>query len=177
MKEATERACRNCKEEFTPGRFDLKRRTCRPCQVVLSRLRTARRKFRRKRDYPRPGVRRWRQARQPALFELCAICGTKDAHMHIDHIVPAGMLAHLNKLDRIDMKIIRLPVTTAEDSRNLIGICAACHGRKTAAEVALCAGKPMDFWRRLERLDWPMDRVRLALALYGLDHGLGQTRF
>lgn len=174
MKEDTQRACRKCGEDFVPGRFDLKRRTCRPCQVVLSRLRTTRRARRRKRDYPRPVVRRWRQARQPALFELCAVCGTKDAHMHVDHIVPAGILRHLNELDA---GVIHLTVTTAEDSRNLIGICAACHGRKTPAEVALCAGKPVVFWRRLERLDWPMDRVRLALALYGLDHGLGEVHF
>jgi len=165
------RACRNCGENFIPGRFDLKQRTCRPCQVILSRLRTARRARRRKRDHPRPVVRRWKQARQPALFEFCAICGTKDAHMHVDHIVPAGLLRYLAHCDMPPI------YENAEDPRNLIGICAACHGRKTSAEVALCAGKPMDFWRRLERLDWPMDRVRLALAVYGLDHGLGKADF
>ncbi len=165
------RACRNCGEDFVPGRFDLKRRTCRPCQVVLSRLRTTRRARRRKRDYPRPAVRRWSQARRPALFELCAVCGTKDAHMHADHIVPAGLLRYLAHCDMPPI------YENSEDPRNLIGICAACHGRKTPAEVALCAGKPMVFWRRLERLDWPMDKVRLALALYGLDAGTGKAGF
>lgn len=168
------RVCRNCSEEFTPTRFALTRRICPPCQVILSRQRMARRARMRKRSHPRPTVRRWRQARQEALFALCAVCGTKDAHMHVDHIVPAGLLSYLAQLDA---KSIHKAMPSAEDRRNLIGICAACHGRKTPAEVALCVGKPMDFWRKLERLDWPMDRVRLALALYGLDAGLGKASF
>ena len=118
-------------------------------------------------------MRRWRQARQKALFSLCAICGTKDAHMHVDHIVPAGLLRYLAQLEP---KATHKAMPSAEDRENLLGICASCHGRKIPAEVALCAGRPRDYWRKLERLDWPMDKVRLALALYGLDHGLAQTR-
>ncbi len=168
------RVCRNCSEEFTPSRFALTRRTCPPCQVILSRQRMARRARMRKRSHPRPPVRRWKQARQPALFKLCAICGTKDAHMHVDHIVPAGLIRYFDQTRPPSQQTV---MPSAEDRRNLLGICASCHGRKTSAEVALCAGRPLDYWRKLERLDWPMDKVRLALALYGLDHGLGQTRF
>ncbi len=173
-REERARVCRNCREEFMPSRFALTRRTCPPCQVILSRQRMAQRARMRKRSHPRPPVRRWKQARQPALFKLCAICGTKDAHMHVDHIVPAGLLRYLAQLDS---KNIHKALPSAEDRRNLLGICSSCHGRKIPAETALCAGRPQDYWRKLERLDWPMDKVRLALALYGLDHGLGQTRF
>lgn len=94
--------------------------------------------------------------------------------MHVDHIVPAGLVRYLAELDT---KAIRKALPSAEDRRNLLGICASCHGRKTAAEVALCAGRPRDFWRKLERLDWPMGKVRLALAVYGLDAGLGKVDF
>ncbi len=109
--------------------------------------------------------------------------------MHVDHIVPAGLLRYLAESGEPTQRGRWLPepggkpflVITkqpnSEDPRNLLGICASCHGRKMPAEVALCAGRPRDYWRKLERLDWPMDRVRLALAVYGLDHGLGKEDF
>ncbi len=152
----------------------------------------ARRAEMRKRSHFRPKIRNWQQARQKAVSALCAVCGARDAHIHVDHIVPAGLLSYLVQFDtkasdaakaaRLNSfgrarKYGRKAMPNAEDRRNLLGICASCHGRKISAEVALCAGRPRDYWRKLERLDWPMDRVRLALALYGLDAGLRQANF
>ncbi len=173
------RACRNCSEEFTPSRFALTRRICPPCQVILSRQRMARRAKMRKRSHPRPKIHNWGKARKAATTKGCAICGTREARQHIDHIVPAGLLRYL-----FEVELQNCPPgsfvhgrPSAEDDRNLIGLCASCHGRKTSAETALCAGRPRDYWRKLERLDWPMDKVRLALALYGLDAGTGKAGF
>ena len=56
----------------------------------------------------------------------------------------------------------------AEDERNLLPVCSKCHGSKRRSEIKLEKADVLGFLSELNRLKYPMDRVKKALRLYGL---------
>jgi len=54
-----------------------------------------------------------------------------------------------------------------DSAKNQATICGSCHGKKGAAETALCAGDILTFWRILKLIHYPLQKAKAALAMYG----------
>lgn len=188
--------CKDCGEEFWPN--GLTTRYCRACSDVRFRKASDQRKERKKRTVKRPTIKGWKEKRAKAAQEkYCGACGCelpKDRSPAIDHIVPAAIVDELSRLmlkalaetltfePRISPEyekamrgesagIEEIKTYDAEDERNLLAVCSSgsnCHGKKRRAEIKLERGDVLGFLSELNRLKYPMDRVKEALRLYGL---------
>jgi hypothetical protein len=119
-----------------------------------------------------PSRRFWPKARRKAFYSICEHCGRQlNAHGigfdsagelerfgssgHVDHIVPARYVALHSRKDP------NAPV-------NLMTLAITCHGIKTGADRHLCEGNKARYLEILQANHFPMDRVHVALAYYGL---------
>ena len=89
------------------------------------------------------------------------MCGTiasrsKSAAHHCDHIIAARFL-HWHQLGDPNAKV------------NLVTLCASCHPKKRKAENRLCNRTNIVGWlQELNKIGFPMERVKKAMAFYGM---------
>lgn len=92
----------------------------------------------------------------------CEVCGISQKEQFMrhrttlagDHIVPARLSSNYGN---------------PHDPDNQMNLCSTCHGRKTSAERLLFgSGGMLGFLSELRKWNWPMQRVALALKIYGL---------
>lgn len=119
-----------------------------------------------------PNRHLWPKARRKCLYAVCEHCGRElNAHGigfdtagklqrfgsagHVDHIVPARL---------VELRTRKNP----NEPLNLWTLAVTCHGIKTGADRHLCEGNRGRYLEILEANHFPMDRVRAALAYYGL---------
>jgi hypothetical protein len=84
----------------------------------------------------------------------CAVCGV--AGGAADHIVSISVILKLG-----------IPVERAYMPENRMTLCGGHHGVKTGADGRLYEGDILEYLRRLA--GWPLERVHVALRLYGLE--------
>ena len=161
--------CRECGIDFRP-RGGQSTRYCGHCSAARARFKASRRKKRRTRAVSRPKIPGWKDTRRAGLEPCCAACGEefeKPGDAAVDHIVSAAIVAELN---RLDTKTVGTGLVDydAEDKLNLWSACRKCHGKKRRAEIKLELADTMGFLAELNRIGFPIDRAKKALALYGL---------
>lgn len=111
--------------------------------------------------HPKPPRRgkQWDAIRVATRTERCEIHKCQlllSSHQgHIDHIVP-------------EQFVFERRIGDPHARENLICICREDHGRKTAIEWRLYRGDLVGFLDELRVLGWDLDRVKVALRLYGL---------
>ena len=181
--------CRDCGIDFSP-RGGQSTRYCATCAKARARDRARgkeeRRLKRRTRAVSRPKIPGWATSRRAGLERACAACGEefeKPGDAAVDHIVPAAVVAELNKnvlgklrkeFEGSELKVKGLTMKVsggiydAENPANLWSACRKCHGRKRRAEVKLERGDTMGYLAEVNRIGFPLDRAKKALALYGL---------
>jgi len=155
--------CKDCGEEFWP--HGLKTRYCKVCSDVRDRKKDEADKLRNKRTVKRPKIKGWKEKRAVVAQErFCGACACElpeGKSPAVDHIVPAAIVDELNRLNP-EKKY------DAEDERNLLPVCSKCHGKKRRSEIRLEKGDVLGYTQEVNRLGYPMDRVKAALRLYGL---------
>ena len=175
-----ERQCRYCGINFTP-RPGLSGRFCETCRVVRAREQREKRRRKKERTVERPKIKDWRNRRREGLEPNCLGCGDefkRDGDVAVDHIVPAAVVAELNKniVEKLGKEFegSELKVTVsgglydAEAKENLASACRSCHGKKRRAEIRLERADVVGFLAELRRIGYPEERTKIALRLYGL---------
>lgn len=174
--------CKDCGEEFWP--HGLTRRFCLTCATARNNRESAKKKERNKRTVRRPKIKGWEKKRAIVAQErFCGACACElpeGKSPAVDHIIPAAIVAEFNKnlashLEReLSANQPKLSISVsgslydAEDPRNLLPVCSICHGRKRKAEILLEKGDVLGYTQEVNRIGYPMDRVKEALRLYGL---------
>lgn len=94
------------------------------------------------------------KAVRKALPTICEVegCGKKAQAAH--HIVPARLADQNKKLG-------------PHDPRNLLSVCISHNNAAVKGEKMLAAGNGLGFLQHMNKLHFPMERVRAALELYG----------
>jgi hypothetical protein len=143
---------------------------CKGCRDISSFSRSLKRKEARKRPGFAPnrsGVG-WRSAQRRALRKRCAICGEGPRKrvetlkgwkyadpLCIDHVCPWRWVEeHTNQ--------------NPHARENLICVHASEHGEKTAVEHLLFRGRIVQYVTELNRIGFPMERVKKAMTFYDL---------
>ncbi len=101
----------------------------------------------------------WLRARKAVSGQPCAICEApwvKSAGHACDHIIPA--------------RLIQQYWPGLENEKvNLVALCRKCHPLKRRAEDRLCNRTNIVGWlQELNRIGFPMERVKRAMAFYGI---------
>jgi len=92
------------------------------------------------------------------------MCGTiasrsKSAAHHCDHILAARFIEQ-HKLGDPNARV------------NLVTLCQKCHPKKRRAENKLCNRTNIVGWlQELNRIGFPMQKVRKAMTFYGIKFG------
>lgn len=97
----------------------------------------------------------------------CECCGKKlgKGEGVRDHVVPRRLSMNAAFLTFLFGESKNLP--SPDSPKNCAILCRECHGRKGAAETALCAGDMLTGWRILTEMRYPLDKAKRALAMYG----------
>ncbi|KKK82462.1 hypothetical protein LCGC14_2803150 [marine sediment metagenome] len=138
------------------------RARCWDCFHHLSYLRKLKRKAKRKRpgSAPNRGAG-WQRARKAVSGQPCAICGAKPS--------PSGSVAHASDHVIAARFLILNLLGDPNAAVNLVTLCRKCHPLKRRAENRLCNRTNIVGWlQELNRIGFPMERVKRAMEFYGI---------
>lgn len=161
-KDSPVRNCRMCRKLF--NRWRGSSTLCPGCWKLKREARQEARVDRRKRDgeYPKPDGVWWdsQKAKAQDVEAKCEVCGMGEAEckrrygcgLTRDHIMPARFARQLGADPHLDLNIMLL--------------CSADCGRKTAAEVKLFGGDVLGFVTDLQKFGWNMEELEMVLKHY-----------
>jgi hypothetical protein len=117
-----------------------------------------------------PKKQGWKQARKKFELAICEHCGLDLNNHGIGFPSKRAALRYRGAVDHIvPERLILLTRMNPHEPINLICLAESCHNRiKTPADKLLCEGDRAGYLRTLEENGFPMERVRAALAFYGL---------
>ncbi len=121
-----------------------------------------------------PKKKGWKHARLVARFAVCEHCGLELNNHGIGFAGKRAAIRYRGAVDHIvPERLCLLTRKNPHEPLNLICLAERCHNRiKTPADKLLCDGDTPGFLARLEEHGFPMERVRAALAFYGLAGGV-----
>jgi len=158
-----------CRTKRCPNPRAWGRSRCYSCLRLRYYSQRQKRRSRRKRPGSAPSRGAgWQRARKAVSGQPCAMCGSKSesprltasglrvfAHP-VDHIIPARLIHH-HQLGDPHARV------------NLLTLCSGCHAKKRKAEDRLCNRTNIVGWlQELNRIGFPMGRVKRAMAFYGI---------
>jgi hypothetical protein len=118
-----------------------------------------------------PQKKEWKDASRKFRFAVCEHCGLQLNHHGIGFASKKAALRYRGAVDHIvpERLLLTLGRANPHEPINLMCLAASpCHGIKTSADRYICEGNTARYLEILEQNNWPMDRVRAALAFYGL---------